>query len=105
MEGEDPDSLLIEVFSKEYPDRLESAAHLWRFRLIQKFIFQYGRQMVQDGFSAPDGKPGLRDELMDILCTLPFSKEEKAPDGEKIYNFSYPEVKAAALKKINAHLN
>jgi hypothetical protein len=72
---------------------------------MRMFIFKYGRQMVEDGFAAPEGKPGLRDELMDVLCTLPYSKAEKDMDGEKTYTFSYPEVKAAALKKINAHLN
>jgi hypothetical protein len=97
--------LLAETFQKEYPNVLEFTAHLHRFRLIRMFIFQYGRQLGKDGFYAPQGEAGFRNELIDILCALPYSKEEKDPDGEKFYTFSYPQVKAAALKKINAHLN
>jgi hypothetical protein len=58
--------------------------------------------MMQDGFGAPEGRPGLRDELMDILCTLPYTHQETDSDGEKFYTFSYPEVKKVTLKKINA---
>jgi len=97
--------LLADVFQKEYPDSLEFTAHLYRFQLLRMFIFKYGRKLIEDGFAAPNGEPGYRNELMDILCTLPYSKAEMDTDGEKSYNFVYSQVKAAALKKINAHLN
>jgi len=51
---------------------------------------------MQDGFGVTKGGAGFRNELMDVLCTLTFSK-----DG----GFSYEQVKTEALKKINAHLN
>jgi hypothetical protein len=101
----DQELLMAEVFQEEYPNEIEFKAHLYRLRLIRIFIFKHGRQMIQDGFGAPEGQPGLRNELMDILCTLPYSKKEKGFDGEDFYTFSYPEVKVATLKKINAHLN
>lgn len=104
-EHADQGMLLAETFRKEYPNELEFMAHLHRYRLMRMFIFKYGRQLGKDGFYAPEGEAGFRNELMDILCTLPYSKEEKGFDGEKFYTFSYPEVRDAALKKLNAHLN
>ena len=68
-------------------------------------MFKNAVQLMKDGFAATEGEAGFRSELMDVLCTLPYSKKEKDFDGEDFYTFSYPKVKVATLKKINAHLN
>jgi hypothetical protein len=82
-EHADKGDMLAETFQKEYPNTLEFVAHLYRFRLIRMFIFTYGRRLGKDGFYAPEGEAGFRNELMDVLCTLPYSKKEKDIDGEK----------------------
>ena len=96
---------LAEIFQKRYPDDLTFKAHMFRFHSIKMFISKNAVQLVKDGFAAPEGKTGFRSELMDVLCTLPFSLEETNRNGEKHYTFSYLQVKNEALKKINAHLN
>jgi len=96
---------LAEIFQNDIPDDLTYKAHMYRFHLIKSFIFKNAAQLIKDGFAATEGKAGFKDELMDILCTLPYTLEETDKNGEKHYTFLYSQVKNEALKKINAHLN
>ena len=96
---------LAEIFQKRYPDDLTFKAHMYRFHLIKTFMFKNAAQLIKDGFAATEGEAGFRRELMDILCTLPYSLEETGKNGDKTYTFLYTQVKNDALKKINAHLN
>ncbi|MBF0571883.1 MAG: hypothetical protein HQL12_08455 [Candidatus Omnitrophica bacterium] len=96
---------LAEIFQKRYPDDITFKAHMYRFHLIKTFIFKYAAQLVKDGFAATEGEAGFRNELMEILCTLPYSLEEVGKNGDKTYTFLYAQVKNEALKKINVHLN
>lgn len=96
---------LAEIFQKRYPDELTFKAHMMRFHSIKMFMFKNAAQLIKDGFAAIDGEAGFRKELMDVLCTLPFSLEEMDKNGEKHYTFLYSQVKNEALKKINAPLN
>ena len=97
---------LGEIFLKRYSDRIKFMAHFYRHRLIINFLDKYNDQLFKDGFGGNDGEGmGFIQALLDNLCVLPFSQEVKDKDGDKSYTFSYNEVKAATLKKINAHLN
>jgi len=89
---------LAEIFDKRYPDNLTSKAHMMRFHSIKLFLGKNAIQLLKDGFAAPKGEAGFRNELMDVLCTIPFAKS----DNEI---FSYIQVKNEAQKKINAGLN
>jgi hypothetical protein len=96
---------LGEIFRKRYPDGLTFKAHMFRFHMIKMFLFENAVQLMKDGFGAVEGEAGFRNELMDVLCTLPYSLEETDRNGEMDYTFLYSQVKNEALKKINAHLN
>jgi hypothetical protein len=98
-------NLLARIFAEEYPNQIEFAAHLYRFRLMRRFIFKFGKRLIKDGFGAPQGESGFRNELMDVLYTLPYSKKEKEIDGQNTYDFLYSDVKSAALKRMNVYLN
>ncbi|MDE2009833.1 MAG: hypothetical protein KGJ09_07125 [Candidatus Omnitrophica bacterium] len=97
--------LVAEVLQKQYPNRLEFMAHMYRFRVMRDFLFKYGRQLVKEGLAQKEGETDFRPELMDSLCALPYSAQEIDQNGDKVYTFSYSEVKALTLKKMNAHLN
>jgi hypothetical protein len=87
---------LAEIFQKRYPDELTFKAHMMRFHSMKLFIAKNALQLMKDGFAATEGEAGFRNELLDVLCTVPF-----ANGG----GFSYSQVKTEALKKMNAGLN
>jgi len=98
--------ILGEIFLKRYDNRLQFMAHFYRHRMIIDFLDEYKEQLVKDGFSGDDGGGiGFIQALLESLCALPFSEVKTDKDGDKNRDFSYKEVKAATLKKINAHLN
>ncbi len=61
---------------------------------------------MKEGVLTGDGEDlGMKPQLVDSLCTLPYSLEQTEASGAKSHTFLYSQVKDATLKKINAHLN
>jgi len=94
---------LAEIFQKRYPDDLTYKAHMYRFHLIKSFIFKNAAQLIKDGFAATEGKAGFKDELMDILCTLPYTLEETDKNGKNTIPF-YIRKSKTSFKEDQPHL-
>jgi hypothetical protein len=98
--------LLNEIFHNRYPNKDEAMAHFFRYHSISKFLDKYRNELIKDGLVEMEGADTtLKPQLLDILCTLPYSLEGTGKNGDKTYTFLYSQVKNEALKKINAHLN
>jgi len=98
--------LLNEIFHNRYPNKTEAMAHFFRYHSIFKFLEKYRNELIKDGLVEMEGAgTGLKPQLLDTLCTVPFSFEQTEKSGEKSHTFLYSEVVNVAKAKINAHLN
>ena len=74
--------------------------------MIINFLDKYRRELIKEGFLGKEAhERGIKWELIDSLCVLPYSLEQVDSQGDKSYNFLYREVINATRAKINAHLN
>ena len=80
------------IFCKKYPDEELYYAHSFRFYRICHFIKTYEQALLDEGLVQKEPKfLKIKDELLEALCILPFSKITKEK-GSKSYSFSYQEI-------------
>ena len=98
--------LLNEIFHTRYPNEIEAMAHFVRYDHIFKFLFKYRDALLKEGLLTGDGEDlGMKPQLMDSLCTLPYSLEQRKSSGSQSHTFLYAQVIKITKAKINAHLN
>ncbi|MBF0570966.1 MAG: hypothetical protein HQL12_03745 [Candidatus Omnitrophica bacterium] len=74
--------------------------------MIINFLDKYRSELIKEVFLGEAPRDlGIKRELMDSLCVLPFSLEQVDSQGDKSYNFLYREVIDTTWAKINARLN
>ena len=98
--------LLSDIFQEKYPDQIEYMAHFFRYKAIFKFLNNYRDELIREGFLAEEGKENdIKPQLIDSLCTLPYSLEQIEKSGDKSFTFLYSAVISATKAKLNTHLN
>jgi hypothetical protein len=72
--------------------------HTYRFMQIMDFLSEHQQDLFRDGFARHGGEEfsEIRGEVLEALCTLPFTKSRKSEDGGEWYTFDYEEVVSEA---------
>jgi len=77
--------------------------HTYRFMQIMDFLSEHQQDLLRDGLARHGGEEfsEVRGEVLEALCTLPFTKCTKSDDGGESYTFDYEEVVSKARDLID----
>jgi hypothetical protein len=98
--------LISEIFHQRYPDEIQFMAHSLRFHGIHRFLREHDRELTKMGLVSVRGnKHYVEPQLIESLCTLPYSRIENEDSEDISFHFLYDEVIKITRAKMNAPLN
>ena len=97
-----PMGQISNFMKKMYPDKQAFMAHFFRYNNMIRFLKEYEEELTDEGLIKKDGRfHMIKDELLESLCTLPFTVLRESYGDFEDYYYNYTDVvnKAWEIKK------